>query len=152
MEGCSTAHSSLDSKEFFELVLKKWLWSGFSPGWEHEQILQLFESLGPRNVSGKPRNIKVLLMQFENEDKPREREWRADVGFVNLFQGQDAQYIEGQTPNRYPGDRKVPILLEGENTLAIQVHRVLPKGINSPELFTLAVYLGDSKIVKGRFS
>lgn len=142
----------LDSKEFFELVLKKWLWSGFSPGWEHEQILQLFESLGPRNVSGKPRNIKVLLMQFENEDKPREREWRADVGFVNLFQGQDAQYIEGQTPNRYPGDRKVPILLEGENTLAIQVHRVLPKGINSPELFTLAAYLGDSKIVKGRFS
>jgi hypothetical protein len=89
-------------------------------------------------------------MQFENEDKPREREWRQDTGFVNLFQGQDALYVEGATPDKYPGDRKVPILTEGDGSLAIQIHRILPKGINSPEVFTLAVYLGDSKIVRGR--
>jgi hypothetical protein len=140
----------IDSAIAFSEILQKWAWDGFSPGWEHEQILQLFESLGPKNDSGKTRQVKVTLMQFENEDKPREREWRQDTGFVNLFQGQDALYVEGATPDKYPGDRKVPILTEGEGSLAIQIHRILPKGINSPEVFTLAVYLGDSKIVRGR--
>ena len=140
----------LDSSEAFNEILEKWSWDGFSPGWEHEQILQLFESLGPKNVTGKPRQVKVILMQYENEDRPREREWRSDTGFVNLFQGQDALYVEGVTHDKYPGDRKIPTLAEGDGTLAIQIHRILPKGINTPELFTLAVYLGDSKIVRGR--
>ena len=140
----------VDSELFFDSVLKNWRWSGFSPGWEHEQILQLFESLGPKNVTGLPRKIKVILMQFENTDNPREREWRTDTGFVNLFQGQDAGYSKGQTFDKYPGDRQVPILSEGENTLAVQIHKIIPKGIAAPELFTLAIYLGDSKIVKGR--
>ena len=140
----------LDSGDFLNNVLKKWSWDGFSPGWEHEQILQLFESLGPKNVTGVDRRIKVILMQFENEDRAREREWRLDTGFVNLFQGQDALYVEGVTQDKYPGDRKVPILLDGEGTLAVQIHRIQPTGVNSSELFTLAVYLGDAKIVRGR--
>jgi hypothetical protein len=139
----------MDSLEVFEKLLKPWKWSGFSPGWEHAEILQLFESLGPKNVSDKPRIVKVILMQRENDDKPREREWRPDTGFINLFQGQDAKFLDSSTPNHYPGDRKVPILMEGDNSLAIQIHRVIPKGIDIAELFTLAVYLGDSKIVRG---
>jgi hypothetical protein len=140
----------IDSSDVYENLLRKWKWNGFSPGWEHEDILQLFESLGPKNVTGKPVKVKVILMQYENEDKAREREWRADTGFINLFQGQDAQYLDSSTPNRYPGDRKVPILQDGESSLAVQIHRVLPKVLNVPELFTLAVHLGDSKIVRGR--
>ena len=143
-------YRQIDSSVAFNEILQKWSWDGFSPGWDHEQILQLFESLGPKNATGKPREVKVILMQYENEDRPREREWRSDTGFVNLFQGQDALYVEGVTHDKYPGDRKIPTLAEGDGTLAIQIHRILPKGINSPELYTLAVYLGDSKIVRGR--
>jgi hypothetical protein len=139
-----------DSGEILESLLRPWKWSGFSPGWEHEDILQLFESLGPKNVTGKPVFVKVILMQYENEDQARERDWRPDTGFSNLFQGQDAQYRGPDTPNRYPGDRQIPILTEGETSLAIQIHRVRPKGLNVSELFTLAVHLGDSKIVRGR--
>jgi hypothetical protein len=140
----------VDSSAIYENFLQQWKWSGFSPGWEHGDISQLFESLGPKNVTGKPVTVKVILMQYENEDKAREREWRADTGFINLFQGKDAQYLDSSTPNSYPGDRKVPILLDGESSLAIQIHRVLPKGLEIPELFTLAIHLGDSKIVRGR--
>ena len=140
----------LDSLTVLEKLLKPWKWNGFSPGWEHEDILQLFESLGPKNVTGKSVKVKVILMQYENEDKAREREWRTDTGFINLFQGQDAQYLASSTPDRYPGDRRVPISQDGDESLAIQIHRVAPKGLNIPELFTLAVHLGDSKIVRGR--
>jgi hypothetical protein len=140
----------VDSSEIYENLLRPWKWSGFSPGWEHDDILQLFESLGPKHVTGKPISVKVILMQYENEDKAREREWRADTGFVNLFQGPDAQYLDGTAPDRYPGDRKVPILMDGESSLAIQIHRIRPKGLEIPELFTLAIHLGDSKIVRGR--
>lgn len=139
-----------DSAEVLDGLLRRWKWSGFSPGWEHENILQLFESLGPKNATGKPISVKVILMQYENEDKARERDWRPDTGFSNLFQGQDAQYKGAETPDYYPGDRQIPILIDGESALSVQVHRVRPKGLSLPELFTLAVHLGDSKIVRGR--
>ena len=139
----------IDSSEFLDKFLKKWQWDGFSPGWEHEHILQLFESLGPRNISNKNRKITVTLMQYENEDLPRQREWRTDTGFVNLFQGKDAGFERGVTPDKYPGDRLVPKIDENLNSLAVQIHRIAPKGIDVDELFTLAIYLGDSKIVKG---
>jgi hypothetical protein len=139
----------IDSTELFEKFLKKWQWDGFSPGWEHEHILQLFESLGPRHVSNKNELIKVTLMQYENEDLPREREWRLDTGFVNLFQGKDAGFEPGITPDKYPGDRLVPNIEENRNSLAVQIHRIAPKGVEVEELFTLAIYLGDAKIVKG---
>ena len=139
----------LDSSVFLENFLKKWQWDGFSPGWEHEHILQLFESLGPRHVNNKNGVIKVTLMQYENEDLPREREWRSDTGFVNLFQGKDAGFEIGKTPDKYPGDRMVPKIDENLNSLAVQIHRIAPKGIAVGELFTLAIYLGDAKIVRG---
>jgi hypothetical protein len=139
----------IDSKLLLENFLKKWKWDGFSPGWEHEHILQLFESLGPRNLAGKNSKVKVLLMQYENEDVPREREWRSDTGFVNLFQGKDAKFSLDGNQDLYPGDRKVPLLVEGSDCLALQIHRIKPKGLDIDEIFTLAVYLGDSKIVKG---
>jgi hypothetical protein len=139
----------IDSSVFLDNFLKKWQWAGFSPGWEHEHILQLFESLGPRHVNNKNGIIKVTLMQYENEDLPREREWRPDTGFVNLFQGKDAGFERGVTSDKYPGDRFVPKIDENLNSLAVQIHRIAPKGIEVDELFTLAIYLGDAKIVRG---
>ena len=139
----------IESAKFLENFLKNWKWDGFSPGWEHEQILQLFESLGPRHVNNMNGVIKVTLMQYENEDLPREREWRTDTGFVNLFQGKDSAFESGVTPDKYPGDRMVPKIAENLNSLAVQIHRIAPKGIEVDELFTLAIYLGDAKIVRG---
>lgn len=139
----------IESAAFLENFLKKWEWDGFSPGWEHEHILQLFESLGPRHVNDKNGIIKVTLMQYENEDLPREREWRSDTGFVNLMQGKDAGYEQGVTADKYPGDRFVPQIHENLKSLAVQIHRIKPKGIDVAELFTLAIYLGDAKIVRG---
>jgi hypothetical protein len=139
----------IESAAFLDNFLKKWEWDGFSPGWEHEHILQLFESLGPRHVNNKNGIIKVTLMQYENEDLPREREWRTDTGFVNLMQGKDAGFEKSVTPDKYPGDRMVPRIDENLNSLAVQIHRIAPKGIEVAELFTLAIYLGDAKIVRG---
>jgi hypothetical protein len=138
-----------DSSTFLDQFLKKWQWDGFSPGWEHDHILQLFESLGPRHVNNQNMKIKVTLMQYENEDLPREREWRSDTGFVNLFQGKDAEFELGVTTDKYPGDRLVPRIDANLNSLAVQIHRIAPKGIAVDELFTLAIYLGDAKIVRG---
>lgn len=139
----------IETSKLLDDFLSKWKWDGFSPGWEHEHILRLFESLGPRNVNKKNVMIKVTLMQYENEDLPREREWRVDTGFVNLFQGKDAGFEPGLTPDKYPGDRLVPRIDENLNSLAVQIHRIAPKGIDVAEIFTLAIYLGDAKIVRG---
>jgi len=144
-------HRTLDlnAKLVLDNLLVKWEWDGFSPGWEHEHILQLFESLGPRHVNKSGELVTVTLMQYESEDKPREREWRSDIGFVNLFQGRDAGYEANATPDKYPGDRLVPNLIENANSLSVQIHRIKPKNLEIPEIYTLAVYLGDSKIVRG---
>lgn len=139
----------LDAKVVLEDLLAKWEWDGFSPGWEHEHILQLFESLGPRHLNKNGALVTVTLMQYESEDKPREREWRSDTGFVNLFQGRDAGYEANTTPNKYPGDRLVPDVAENSNSLAVQIHRIKPKNLEIPEIYTLAIYLGDAKIVRG---
>ena len=138
----------LKSSVVFDKLLKPWQWDGFSPGWDHEHILQLFESLGPKNDLGVDREVTITFMQFENQDAPRSRDWSPETGFVNLFQGKDNNYVEGD-PKMYPGDRKVPLIDEGEDTLALQIHRIMPKGQNLPEVLTLAVYLGDKQIVKG---
>lgn len=138
----------LKSSEVFEKLLKPWQWDGFSPGWEHEHIIQLFESLGPKNDEGFDREVTVTYMQLENKDEPRNRDWSPETGFVNLFQGKDNNYVEGNL-NMYPGDRRIPLIEEGDETLAVQVHRVKPKNSTLPEVLTLAVYLGSKQIVKG---
>jgi hypothetical protein len=138
----------LKSSIVYENLLKPWQWDGFSPGWEHEHILHLFESLGPKNDRGIDFDVTVTLMQLENQDAPRSRDWSPETGFVNLFQGKDSSYQEGDL-DRYPGDQKVPILREGNDTLAVQVHRIQPKGVDTPEILTLAVYLGNKQLVKG---
>jgi Z1 domain/Type III restriction enzyme, res subunit len=138
----------LKSSDVYEKLLKPWQWDGFSPGWEHEHILQLFESMGPKNDRGIDREVTVIYMQLENKDEPRERTWSNETGFINLLQGKDIGYVEGDI-SKYPGDGKIPIISEGEDTLAVQVHRIQPKDRSLPEVLTLAVYLGDKQIVKG---
>ena len=138
----------LKSSDVYEKLLKPWQWDGFSPGWEHEHILQLFESLGPRNDRGEDRDVTVIYMQLENKDEPRERTWSNETGFINLLQGKDIGYVEGDN-TKYPGDGRIPLIAEGDDTLAVQVHRIQPKDRSLPEVLTLAIYLGDKQIVKG---
>lgn len=138
----------IHSSVVFENLLKPWQWDGFSPGWEHEHILQLFESLGPKNDEGTDPLVTVTFMQLENQDLPRTRDWSPETGFVNLFQGKDIGYVDGDL-SKYPGDNKIPIIQEGEETMAVQVHRVKPKHMDLTEVLTLAVYLGNKQIVKG---
>lgn len=138
----------LKSSLVYENLLKPWREDGLSPGWDHEQILQLFESLGPRNDLGIDRDVTVTLMQLENQDLPRNRDWSPEIGFINLFQGKDTNYTEGD-PTKYPGDLRVPLIKQDSDCLAVQVHRIQPKAKNHPEVLTLAVYLGDKQIVKG---
>lgn len=138
----------INSSVVFENLLKPWQWDGFSPGWEHEHILQLFESLGPKNDEGTDPLVTVTFMQLENQDSPRTRDWSPETGFVNLFQGKDNGYVDGEL-NKYPGDNKIPLIREGEETIAVQVHRIKPKNVDLTEVLTLAVYLGNKQIVKG---
>lgn len=87
-------------------------------------------------------------MQLENQDSPRTRDWSPETGFVNLFQGKDIGYVDGDN-SKYPGDIKVPLINEGDETLAVQVHRIRPKDSELDEVLTLAIYLGNKQIVKG---
>ena len=134
----------MDSKQVVDKLIKKWKFSEFSPGWETESIVNLFESLIIDLSNTESGAIKIILMQYENEDTPRSREWRADTGFVNLLQGADT--IKNNL-NYYPGDREIPILKDGPVIPSIQIHRVKPNNVNLPEIFTMAVYLGQSQTV-----
>jgi hypothetical protein len=136
----------IDSSQVLEELLKPWAWNGFSPGWEHKDIVQLFESISLHSTNSANKKTYITLMQFENTDDPRTREWKNDIGFVNLLQGKDQGYPD--VPETYPGDRGVPTSLLGDDCLAIQVHRVLQRDSEAPEIYTLAVYLGSSKIVR----
>ena len=83
-------------------------------------------------------------MLMENNGEAREREWNEQVGFVNLFQGEDT--TERDSPAWYPGDRYVMGLRENADQLVIQVHRVRPRG-REEEVLTLAAHLGDRLLV-----
>lgn len=139
---------SIRSSVIFEKLLKPWQWDGFSPGWEHEHILQLFESLGPKNDQSSDPLVTLTFMQLENQDLPRMRDWSPETGFVNLFQGKDIGYEDGD-PTKYPGDNKIPLIHEGDETIAVQVHRVKPRQVDLDEVLTLAIYLGNKQLVKG---
>jgi hypothetical protein len=124
-------------------LLRNWRWGTFSPGWDYEAVLDAFERIGS-HVSSVP----LTLMQYENEDRPRERSWTDAAGFNNLFQGKD---LNMQSANAYPGDAAVPFGTgdSQDDRLAIQVHYVRPKGFNI-DLYTLAIFLGGQSIVKRR--
>ncbi len=121
--------------------LENWKCGDFSPGWNFEAIMDAFRRIGETCPV-----VPVVLLQREDGERPRQRAWVESTGFTNLFQGED---LNMEIPNAYPGDQKVPIGTNAneEMRLAIQVHRVNPRGTDL-DLHTLAIYLGGGVIVR----
>lgn len=114
---------------------------GSSPGWRHEELLDLLSRLPDQNAA-----IPVVLMQHP-DGGPRAREWDTELGFINLMQGADPRLRDGQA--WYPGDRAVGGVVDHPERVVVEVHRVTSAQPGLvPELFTLAVHAGGRQIVK----
>ena len=136
-----TIEISLDSAitEFIGM----WKSPEFGADWRREQIVEAMH-----RARDQSEDVLIVLMQ-EDGDRPRIRTWDPMIGFINLFQGRDNTKNGGS--ESYPGDRAVPGVAENPGKLAIQVHRVNRRGFDDPpNLFTLAVYLGDQHVIRTR--
>ncbi len=133
--------SALTLAEVREQLLEPWATTSYSPGWRHQQILDYLSRHPHQNE-----HVPVLLMEFADHMKPRERHWDVELGFVNLFQGEDTQHVPGRP--FYPGDRLIPAIDAEPDRIVVQVHRLHSPAAGIPELLTLAVYLGSRVIVR----
>ena len=137
-------HPTLDLPltDVLERLLRPWqgVSPGSSPGWRHEELLDLLSRLpGEQEVS-------VLLMQHP-DGGPRTREWDVELGFINLLQGADPVQRPG-VPS-YPGDRAIDNVDQRPERLVVQVHRVRPITAGAAdEIFTLAVHAGQRAVVR----
>jgi hypothetical protein len=132
----------LPIRTLIEDVLDKWNLNHASPGWRDDEIL---ESLRRRpDIDGM---AYVLLMANPDDlSQPRVRKWVEDTGFVNLFQGAD---IHQDNPGiDYLGDRKAGLEQYGDDKVVLQVHHVTRRGFDDQDLYTLAIHIGDWKMVK----
>lgn len=123
-------------------VIGPWNLNQSSPGWRHEEIIEY--------LSRRPdldKNAYILLMgNVDDPLKPRQRKWVQDTGFINLFQGAD---IRQDNPGHdYQGDRKAGLLQFGEDSVILQIHHVTRRNFDDKDLYTLAIYIGDGKLVK----
>ena len=118
-------------------------WNGPALGadWRLGQVLEVIDRHPHQDQP-----VSVVLME-EPDGQPRIRKWDPNIGFINLFQGRDNIGPSGSVG--YAGDRTVPGIEKTPDQIALQVHRVQRRGFNDPDnLFTLAVYLGERKIVQ----
>jgi hypothetical protein len=124
-------------------LLAPWMCSELSPSWRRKEILQILKRHPKQELS-----VAIMLMTLDAEQgSPRERAWRDDMGFINLFQGRDN---EGAPSPRYEGDRDAGLsTLATPDGVAVQVHFVRRKGYKEPAMFTLAIHLGDRQLVRG---
>jgi hypothetical protein len=86
----------------------------------------------------------------ENGDRrPREREWRDDIGFVNIFQGRDNPGSSGVVG--YQGDRYLGEHAFTSGTLMVQIHRLCAKGdVSGVEYLVPAIFLGNRRLVRNQ--
>lgn len=114
---------------------------GSSPGWRHEELLDLLSRLPDQDAA-----VPVVLMQHP-DGGPRTREWDTELGFINLMQGADPRVRAGEA--WYPGDRSVGGVTDDPEQVVVQVHRVTSTQPGLvPELFTLAVHAGRRQVVR----
>jgi hypothetical protein len=123
------------------LMLQRWEFDPVSPSWRHEYVVELLERLR------KDARALVLFLGYPGSDfsTPRQRLWRGDVGFVNLFQGRD---LDSVTENRYEGDREAGLDVVGRDEVVLQIHHVSHPDSDQLSLHTLAIHLGASKVVR----
>lgn len=132
----------LPIRTLIEDVLDKWNLNHSSPGWRDDEIL---ESLRRRpDIDGMA--YVLLVANPDDLSQPRVRKWVEDTGFVNLFQGAD---IHQDNPGvDYLGDRKAGLEQYGDDKVVLQVHHVTRRGFDDQDLYTLAIHIGDWKMVK----
>lgn len=121
-------------------IMNKWKVSSYSPEWRHSDIL---DYLNRQENSELP--VKVILMEL-SENTPRVRDWDNELGFVNLFQGEDLVSIPGKP--FYLGDRKVPFGNDDDTGIALQIHYVEPRNRLFGSSYTLAIHLGKGSVIK----
>ena len=139
------SHPAIDTSldDVVERLLDPWagVEVGSSPGWRHEELVELLRRLPDRE-----RDVPVLLLQHP-DGGPRSREWDPELGFVNLLQGADPRPPAGQLA--YPGDRAIGGVAADPASVVVQVHRVTStQGGQVPELYTLAVHAGARHVVR----
>lgn len=127
-------------KKVISEILVPWKTSSYSPEWRHADILDYLERQEDLDIP-----IQVLLMEL-SEGVPRIRDWDSELGFINLFQGEDVISVPGKP--FYQGDRKVPFGSDDDTGIALQIHHIKPKGDNFPPSYTLAIHLGKNTIIK----
>jgi hypothetical protein len=121
-------------------ILMKWKISSYSPEWRHSDILDYLNRQEDLEVK-----VKVILLEL-SQNVPRSRDWDNEIGFINLFQGEDVVSVPGKL--FYAGDRKVPFGMDDDNGIALQIHYVAPKnGLFEPS-YTLAIHLGKGTVIK----
>lgn len=130
----------LPLKEVIQNILLPWKISSYSPEWRHADILDYLERQEDLDLP-----IQVLLMEL-SENEPRVRDWDPELGFINLFQGEDVVSVPGKP--YYEGDRKVPFGSDDDTGIALQIHYVKPKYDNFLPSYTLAIHLGKNTIVR----
>jgi hypothetical protein len=130
--------------EVIEQLLRPWtgVEFGTSPGWRHQELINLLERLPQQGSSLVP----VIVMQHP-EGGPRTREWDSELGFVNLMQGPDPVRRAGQP--WYPGDRAIGGVVDDPEQVVVQLHRVTSSQPGLvPELFTLAIHAGRREVIR----
>jgi transposase len=129
----------LPASEVIDRLLTPWAVESYSPSWRHADLLDHLQRTVESNGQ-----VPVLLM--EDDGRPRRRRWDDQVGFINLFQGED---IKAQPDGAfYPGDRSTPGLDEDPDRVVVQVHRVVRRSDPERELLTLALHLGSRGITR----
>jgi hypothetical protein len=134
----------LDRAEVLELIVEPWKTPEFTPNWQHEHLVEVI-SRTAKFVD----KVLVVLMDVEvaGERRPREREWRDETGFVNIFQGRDNQ--SSAPALRYPGDRAIGEASFRSGNLMLQIHRLSAKGdLLELEYLVPAIFLGNRRQVR----
>nr|WP_286189336.1 Z1 domain-containing protein [Sanguibacter hominis] len=132
-----TVHLSVS--DIVERVINPWVADPYGPSWRLRDVVEVLS-----RVEDQSKLVPVILM--EEDGRARIRKWDMETGFVNLFQGRDNVRTEGGPS--YPGDRAIGGIADDPSSVVVQIHRVARRGDAENELFTLAVHLGDRKIVR----
>ncbi len=134
----------LDRLSLLEQLIEPWSVPDFTPNWQRDHLLEVVT----RTSRFIDKVIVVLMdVEIDGERRARQREWRDETGFVNIFQGRDNK--RGTTGYGYPGDRAVGEDAFRKGDLMVQIHRVIAKGDPfATEYLIPAIFLGNKRLIR----
>lgn len=134
----------VDRTILLERIIEPWSVPEFTPNWQHEHLVDVVA-----RTSRFASQVLVVLMDVEvdGERRARQREWREETGFVNIFQGRDLRGPVSQ--HAYPGDRALGETAFLAGDLMLQIHRVQIKGDGTNAEFLIpAIFLGNRRQIR----